>query len=405
VIASADHDLRFDKDIEHDMSPTRILIIDDNRIARDLLTRELGRQGYDCVACNDGREALQLIDTAPPSLIICDYEMPEFTGAQVCELIRQHRDPEIAALPIILLTAHSGDDPELESLAAGANDFVTKPINTAVLRARIETHLRLHALRQELEAQKAELENYRHNHEQDLEAAQITQQAILPVRLPKIAGWETAAHYQPVIQVGGDMYDWVRLPDGGWVFWISDATGHGASAALLTTLTKLVFRHAASEFGSPCEILRAVNAEFHAILRGKSFMTAACVLLRPDSGVVAFCGAGHPPLLVARAAGPVLFLRSQGPPLGILAEWESTEESVELSSGETALLYTDGLYSASDEEGRRLGPEDLAGLIPHGSASAEEFLRRTIENVFAPDEKAALPDDLAAIALRRNPPT
>src|SRR3954462_7491872 len=145
------------------MHSPRILIIDDDRFARELLARGLERLGFECVVCNDGREALQLIDTAPPSLIICDYEMPEFTGAQVCELIRQHRDPEIAALPIILLTAHSGDDPELESLAAGANDFVTKPINTAVLRARIETHLRLHLLRQQLEAQKAELENYRHN--------------------------------------------------------------------------------------------------------------------------------------------------------------------------------------------------------------------------------------------------
>lgn len=380
------------------MASARILIIDDDRFARDMLARLLRGHGYECTVCNSGREALQIIDAAPPSLVLCDYEMPEFTGAQVCELIRQHRDPETAATPIILLTAHAGDDPEVESLEAGANDFVTKPVNSAVLRARIETHLRLHALRRELEVRKAELEEYRHNHEQDLEAAQITQQAILPARLPNIAGWEAAAHYQPVIQVGGDMYDWVRTSGGDWLFWISDATGHGASAALLTTLTKLVFRHAASEAISPCEILHSVNSEFHAILRGKSFMTAGCLRVRPDSGTLTWCGAGHPPLLVARAGGGTDFVPSQSPPLGIIAHQESSENTIELSLGDTALIYTDGLYSTSD---RRLAPADLGELVARDADSVSQFLRGTIETIFPSGTREALPDDVAAVALRR----
>src|SRR4051812_39685481 len=213
------------------MSPPCILLIDDDRFARDTLARLLERQGFTCAVSNDGREALQLLESARPSLVLCDYEMPEFTGAEVCELIRKHSNPELASLPIILLTAHAGEQPEVESLEAGANDFVTKPVNMAVLRARIDTHLRLHALRRQLEAQKAELEDWRRNHELDLEAAQITQRAILPVRLPAVGGWDVAAEFQPVIQVGGDMYDWIRLPNDRWLFWIADATGHGASAA------------------------------------------------------------------------------------------------------------------------------------------------------------------------------
>ncbi len=382
------------------MPAPRILLIDDDRFARDLLARMLQKEGYDCSVCNDGREALQLIDAAPPSLVLCDYEMPEFTGAQVCELIRQHHDPEIATLPIILLTAHAGEQPEVESLRAGANDFVAKPVNGPVLRARIDTHLGLHALRRELEAQKAELEAWRHSHEMDLEAAQITQQAILPVRLPIILGWEAAAHYQPVIQVGGDMYDWLRRPDGGWLFWIADATGHGASAALLTTLTKLVFRHAASEAGTPCQVMKAVNAEFYAVLRGKSFMTAACLSIHPETGGLCFCGAGHPPLLIRRANGQVEFLRSQGPPLGILAQQESTEQSVELASGDLALLYTDGLYSSRARAGLPLDPSDLPAMLPADFGSADDFLRKLVQAV-KPEGTASLPDDLAAIALRR----
>lgn len=381
--------------------PPRLLIVDDDRAARSLLVRQLEKQGFEVLACGDGREALQLIESARPALVVSDYEMPEFTGAQLCELVRQSTDPETANLPLILLTAHAGEQHELESLEAGANDFVTKPVNTAVLRARIDTQLRLSSLRQQLEEQNAQLEDWHRTRDLDLEAAQLTQRAILPVRVPQIEGWEIAAHYQPVIQVGGDMYDWLRLPDGRWLFWVADATGHGASAALLTALTKLVFRHAASEASQAGEIMRAVNAEFFSTLRGKSFMTAACLVIEPGSGRVTFSGAGHPPLFLVRADRAAEELRSLSPPLGILAAQEFGEESAELAPGEVAMLYTDGLYSSQDDSGDHFGPEDLRAVMPRRAATAQDFVRQVVTSTFQRHGSEQLPDDLAVIALRR----
>src|SRR4051812_46914108 len=115
------------------MAKPRILIVDDDRPARVLLQRLLDNEGFDTTACGDGREALQLIATGRPSLIVSDYDMPEFTGAQLCELVRQSDEPELANLPFILLTAHAGEEHEVESLQSGANDFVTKPVNPAIL--------------------------------------------------------------------------------------------------------------------------------------------------------------------------------------------------------------------------------------------------------------------------------
>lgn len=380
-----------------------ILIVDDDRAARETLGRILEREGFEQMSCGDGREALQLIDSARPTLIVSDYEMPEFTGAQLCEIIRQQENHEVANLPVILLTAHSGQDHEVESLESGANDFVTKPVNVAVLKARIATQLRLASLRRQLELQNMELEEWRRSRELDLEAAQLTQRAILPVRPPRIAGWETAAHYQPVIQVGGDMYDWLRMPDGQWLFWVTDATGHGASAALLTALTKLVFRHAASETSHAGEIMQAVNGEFHSTLRGKSFMTAACVVIRPEAGRLTFAGAGHPPLLIRRGNGTLESLRSQSPPLGILSQQHFGETGLEIAPGELALLYTDGLYSAPDGDGAHLNPEDLESVLPKEAVTAAEFVERTVERIGQRLQNAPLPDDLAMIALRRLP--
>lgn len=383
------------------MTTRPILIVDDDRTTRQLLLRTLKRDGFEAADCEDARSAMQFIEVTPPALLVSDYEMPEFTGAQLCEMVRRSANPDIADIPIILLTAHAGEEHEVECLKAGANDFVSKPVNTAILKARIDTHLRIHALRAQLQQQNTELETWRRTHEMDLEAAQITQQAILPSQTPQISGWDVAAHFRPVIQVGGDIYDWIKLPDGGWLFWIADVTGHGASAALLTTLCKLVFRHAVSEADSPCSILRAVNADFFAILRGKSFMTAACMIVHPDSGEITFSGAGHPPLLIMRKSGEVDELASHGPPIGILARQESGESRAKLEVGDFALLYTDGLYSMMDATGERMTPKQVPALLPKNAISAEDYLNQTLNAVTVLAQGESLTDDLAAVALRR----
>ena len=383
-----------------EITPSTILLVEDDDLSRQLLSNALERRGYHVIECSDGLEALQIVEMAGPVLLVLDYEMPELTGAQVCEMIRQHANPAISTLPIILLTAHTGEDHEVESLVSGADDFIPKPINVPILKARIDTQIRLHEMRMQLQQQNAELEQWRHSHELDLEAASLTQKAILPVRPPPLDGWEVAAHYQPVIQIGGDIFDWLRLPDGGWLFWIADATGHGVSAALHTTLIKLLFRHAAADISDPCAILDAVNTEYYAVFKGKSFMTTACLALRSGNSRMRFAGAGHPPLFIIRMGGAIEMLASSSPPLGVGAVLDCKESGAAIAPGDTILLYTDGLYSATSAEGWRMVPNDLREFFPRASASAAEFLDRTVAAISASDE-GALPDDVAAIALRR----
>lgn len=245
-----------------------ILVADDDSLSRRLLARHLQGRGFEVIECENGSEALSILEEMRVSLLVLDYEMPGMSGPQVCARIREK--PHLAQIPIILLTAHSGDEHEVESLEAGANDFVTKPVNLAVLKARIDTHLGLFSMREQLKDQNDELEKWRQDHELDLEAARLTQQAILPQRTPSVAGWKFASTFRPLIQVGGDMYDWLLLPDDRLLLWISDATGHGVSAALFTTLAKLLFRHAGSEHASPSAIMEQVNREFFSIFKGRS---------------------------------------------------------------------------------------------------------------------------------------
>lgn len=385
-------------------TPDEILVVDDERMSRNLLVRALENEGFPCRQAASGEEALRAIEDKPPALVLLDYAMPGINGAELCRRLRAHPDGAVAQLPIIMLTGMSGEEQEVFCLEAGASDFVTKPVNASVLSARIGTQLRLRTLRRQLEQQNQALADWRAELERDLEAARLTQQTIIPQRPPAAAGWDFASHYQPVIQVGGDIYDWLRLPDGRLFFWIADATGHGASAALLTALAKLLFGHAAAGENSPAEILRRVNAEFHASFRGRLLLTAMGVAVDLKTGEMSIAGAGHPPLLVLRGRDGLAAVRSQCPPLGLLPEIEAAEEKVTLAPGDGFLLFTDGYYDMVEPEGERMdfaGFERIVQETQQGDGGASVFLTRLTSRLESFSGRDAFTDDLAAIAVFR----
>lgn len=379
-----------------------ILVVDDERMSRSLLVRALENGGFPCRQATSGEDALRAIEEQPPALVLLDYAMPGINGAELCRRLRAHSDSAVAQVPVIMLTGMSGEEQEVFCLEAGASDFVTKPVNAAVLTARIGTQLRLRTLRRQLEQQNQALADWRSDLERDLEAARLTQQTIIPQRLPAAPGWDVASHYQPVIQVGGDIYDWLRLPDGRLFFWIADATGHGASAALLTALAKLLFGHAAAAESSPAEIMRTVNAEFHANFRGRLLLTAMGVAVDLANGEICVAGAGHPPLLVIRSELGLASMRSQCPPLGLLPEIEAGEDKMTLAKGDGFLLFTDGYYDMVEPDGERMDFANFERIVmetQEKDGGASGFLTRLITRLEKFSGRDAFTDDLAAIAV------
>jgi sigma-B regulation protein RsbU (phosphoserine phosphatase) len=390
------------KEVMSNNNDEQILIVDDDPLSRKILVRTLLRAGYICRESSDGVDALRVMHSDPPSLLLLDFDMPGLNGAEVLKQLRADQNPEIAHLPAIMLTGHGGEDSEVLCLEAGADDFVTKPINAAVLRARIETQLRLCSMRRQLQQQNDVLEEWRRDLEQDLAAARLTQQSLIPQKPPPLPGWDVAACCRPVIQVGGDIYGWLRMADRRTLFWIADATGHGASAALLTTLAKLLFHHASAESNEPAKIMEVVNNDFRSIFGARSFMTAMCVALDPESGRAVVVGAGHPPLLVTRATGATESFRSSAPPLGLVERSEFTQAVIDLNPGDAFLLYTDGLYGAADGKKQRRTPEHLAGLLQPEAKTAQALLSGVLERVISDHGNKPLPDDVAALVVRRS---
>ena len=126
------------------MTSGEILVVDDNKLNRELLIRRLTRKGYVVTEAADGHAALELIDARPFDLAVFDIMMPGLTGLNVLETVRKRHTP--ADFPIIMATAKTQSDDVVEALRLGANDYVTKPIDFPVLLARMQTHLNLKLL-------------------------------------------------------------------------------------------------------------------------------------------------------------------------------------------------------------------------------------------------------------------
>ena len=385
----------------HDNSHAEILVVDDDAMSRRVLAQLLSAAGYNCRVCKDGSEALDAIQDRPPSVLLLDFDMPGPNGAEVLRRLRSDKDPTVAQIPAIMLTAHGSQQSEVSCLQAGADDFVTKPVNSAVLRARIETQLRLRFMRRQLERQNDELEKWRRDLERDLAAARLTQQSLIPQKPLLLPGWQIATCYRPVIQVGGDIYGWLRMKDGRLLFWIADGTGHGAAAALLTTLAKLLFHHGSMDHDSPASLMEAVDTDFRSIFGARSFMTAMCVALDLATGQGQVVGAGHPPLLLVRHDGTTKSITSVAPPLGMIKQAAFTETAIALEPGDAFLLYTDGLFRWTKDERHRVTPKQLEKILDHSAPSAEALLKRIVTETAPANSANTAPDDMAAVAVRR----
>jgi len=237
--------------------------------------------------------------------------------------------------------------------------------------------------------------------ERYLAAARLTQQSLIPQKPPMLPGWDISAVFRPVIEVGGDIYGWVRMHDNRTLFWIADATGHGASAALITTLTKLLFHYGTVETDAPTAIMQAVNNDFRGIFGGRSFMTAMCVALDPETGKADVVGAGHPPLLIIRKDGKVETAASAAPPLGLAELPHFVKATIELNPGDSFLLYTDGLFGPGDKHKHRFNPEGLAESINSSAPSAEQILKNILRTTAPADGTDRRPDDVAAVVVLR----
>ncbi len=206
----------------------KILVIDDDLSIQILLKRILQKQGYEVVAVNNGEEGIAQAVAHHPALIICDWIMPGLNGLEVCHRIKN--DPNLSTTFFILLTSLDSVADRVKGLDAGADDFITKPIEQHELKARVRAGLRLHQASRDLQTQKLLLE------EQLTEAAEYVR-SLLPE--PMSQPFTINSRFIPSRQLGGDCFDYYWLDNEASLFILLDTAGHGLKATSLLFLSSI----------------------------------------------------------------------------------------------------------------------------------------------------------------------
>lgn len=385
-----------------DLRP-RILVVDDIEANRDLLVLRLEREGYGGIAtAGDGEEALERLAAESFDLVLLDVMMPRRDGYGVLQQLKT--DGRLADLPVIVISANNEMDSVVRCIELGAVDYLQKPFNPTLLRARVMASLEKKRLRDEVRAHLARLSV-------ELDAARELQASMLPGAFPAPTAerpLEIFATMVPAREIGGDLYDFFFIPGGRLCFLVGDVSGKGIPAALfmaraknLIQLVTELLAEARGEPPLPAEIIERVNRELAEDNATMMFVTLFFGMLDPASGELLYCNAGHdaPFLVGGGSVGDVDGPRAMA--LGIDVDQRYATGRAQLRPGEVLYLFTDGITEAMNRQDQLFARTRLGAAL---AAAPDDSPRTLVESVAAAvqgfAEGAPQADDVTALAIR-----
>ena len=390
------------------MSETRapnaasVLVVDDVAENRDLLVRRLTRLGItDIAQATNGIEALAAIERKTFQLVLLDIMMPEMDGFGVLERLRQ--DGRINDLPVVVISALNEIDPVVRCVELGAEDFIFKPFNPTLLRARVLASLEKKALRDRTR------EELRRKHAELNEARTLQLSLVPPPFHGAIGGIDVAVDVllEPAKEVGGDLVDHFTVGPGLVVLAVGDVSDKGAGAALMMARTHSLLRSLAARpdardmFAAPERALKLMNAALAENTASEMFVTFLLATADLSRRRLTYVRAGHVPPFRRRAHGTVQRLGTRGgQPLAMIEGTAYKSDAVELAAGDRLLILTDGFTEAADRAGALFGEPRIEALL--AAADETPFLDRLAAEVRAFEAGQPASDDMAAILFRVN---
>jgi len=241
---------------------------------------------------------------------------------------------------------------------------------------------------------------------QELDLASRIQSRLLPMPARGVCGFELVGWNQQAEQVGGDLYDYLCMPDGRWLILLADASGHGMGPALQVAQTRAALRAAAMQSPrDPAQVLQVANSLLSQDVQDGSFVTCFVGFLDPLRRTMQYASAGHGPIIFYdRGRNTFDTFSATATPLGVLGDEEFSPEVLErrFSSGDFVLVISDGIWEAANAGGNQFGIDRVVDLLrDHLAENPGSILTALRESLAAFTGRQQCDDDLTAVFLRR----
>ncbi len=375
-----------------ELSDCRVLIVDDVKANVDVLVQALSGE-YKLSVALSGQQAMDAVRRTPPDLVLLDIVMPDIDGYEVCRRLRAAEATR--ELPIMFLSSLEDVSDKTLGFEVGGNDYLTKPFEVLEVKARVRSLLKA----------KAYADAVKEAAERDLRIAREIQMGLLPANLPALinaTGLDIHAILEPARQVGGDLYEVMRLGADRVLVAVGDVSGKGIPAALFMAVTMTLLRTLAREGLGPEEILRRLNDELLEQNPRGMFVTMQCLLFDLAARTVECASAGHHAairVMPGGAAQPVF--TTSGRVLALMPAERIASETIELRKGESLVLFTDGVSEAFSVSDEAFGDDRLiAHLQSSPGADAHETTLGVLEAVRQHAAGAKQSDDITVMTVR-----
>lgn len=373
----------------------KILVVDDAVANRELLKWILEDEGFEVFEATNGEEAIEIFKQDAPDLILMDVMMPTMDGLEATRRIKKEQTDVYT--PIIFLTALTDDESLVNCLAAGGDDFLSKPVNEIVLASKLRAHRRLKDLNTLINNKNAEL-NTLHNlilHEQDI-AKTVFDNALSRCCFD----CKNLRHYiSPATTFNGDLFLAAPSAYGGIYLLLADFTGHGLPAALGALPLSQTFFTCARKGLPISELAFELNRSLQNFLPDHMFAATSLLELDRSGTRVTLWSGGMPPLLLVNSKNQLKScIATHHMALGILEDYEfdSSIRVLEVDKDDRLYLFTDGIPEARNQHNELYTQERL---LEHFSGADTDPFQHIIADVIAFSGTRWQSDDVTLVEL------
>lgn len=395
----------------------RVLIVDDSRAQRHILAVQLARWGFHITEAESGDDALALCQTTAFDIVLSDWMMPGMTGLEFCQAFRAL--PRVGYGYFILLTSKSEKTEIANGLEIGADDFLTKPVNSDELRARLRAGERILGMQGELVEKNRlvvqtldKLQSVYDSLDRDLIEARKLQQTLIRERHRDFGAATTSVLLKPAGHIGGDLVGSFLINPRCVAVYSADVSGHGVASAMMTArlagllsggssdqnIAMANSSYYRSDAWPPEMVAFRLNRMMTEVFQVDQYFTLAYAEIDMWSGKVRMVQAGHPHPLVMRADGQVETLGGGGLPIGLIDGATFDRITTQLFPGDKLFLMSDGITECPSPSGDELGTEGLIALLDQNRhLTSPELLETLVWNLSAHTKGGDFPDDVSGI--------